>query len=227
MHDKEKQKLSMYEAVISLLADNKDITAGIRALSYQANKLRKVVDEIKKMEKVLSSETLEKAVINAQAKDELIFTLVPVATALFNYAKEINDIALKAKVRSGYSYFIRLRDLELIDKSIAIRKLAEKHLPEVRKFNITIESLETLQTKTESFKDTLDNKISTFISSDSVLAMNDLFVQADGIVNLIDRYVEVLSGSFEEFYEEYLYTRDVDNQDQRKELMELEEDEEE
>ncbi|MGE5399231.1 MAG: hypothetical protein ACM3S2_02445 [Ignavibacteriales bacterium] len=226
MNDIEKKKMGMYEAVLGLLAENKDITSGIRSFSSNIIKLRKVMDEIRRKEKELSSEILEKTIINANRKDDLLVALVPVTSALFNFARQTNNVELREKTRLTQSHFIRLLDAELTNKAEAIRILALKHIVELKKFGITTNSIHNLGIKIEYFRNSLNNKIASLISSDTVMQMNNLFGDADNILTQMDKFVEMVNDEYEEFYDEYIYTRDLENQDESKELIELDEDEE-
>jgi hypothetical protein len=212
----------MIESVISYLGENRDIISNVRSFSWTINKLRKVIDEIKRKEKVLSSDILEKTIQSAKVKDELIFSLIPISTALFNYAKEIDDLPLKAKVKMGQSYFVRLRDTELLDKSEMLRIIALNVLPQLKKYSISMNTLHNLRLKIDEFKGALGNKVVSLISSSTVMEMNELFLEAEKFLKQMDSFVEVIGDDFPDFYDEYLEVRSVENYDAKKTLMELE-----
>lgn len=223
MNDFEKQKLGMYESVLTLLSENKDIVASVRSFGSTISKLRKAMDEIRKVDKELSSEILNKTVQNAKAKDELIIFLDPVTSALYNYARKTNDLSLKEKTRLTKSQFVRMLDYDLIIKAETVRTLAVSHAAHLRKLGIYQSDIALLTEKLNLFRNTLDNKVSSLISSSTVMFLSDLFTKADNILTLMDEFVESLGDDSEEFYDEYLEARDLSNQDQKKALMELEE----
>lgn len=227
MSDTERNKLNMYESVVSVCLENREIINSVRSFPWSITKLRKVIDEIKRKEKELSSETLEKTIITYKLKDELIFSLVPVVSSLFNFAKESNNLSLKDKTRHSQSYYVRLRDKELLDKAYGIYSLAERSISRLKKFGISIHSLNELKVKADQFKNALDNKIISFVSSSTVLSLNNLFGEADKILNdNLDIYMEALSGDFEEFYEDYLEARSVEAErllDEEEEVLDVEE----
>lgn len=225
MNDFEKQKLGMYESVLTLLSENKDIVLSVRTFTSNGSKLRKTMDEIRKLDKELSSEILDKTIRNAGAKDEFINAICPVVTALFNFAKETNNLALKEKTRFTKSNFYRMLDKELLDKGEAVRMLSLTYIGKLKKYGISTNSIHLLNDKLAAFKHTLDNKVSSLISSTTVMMLADLFKKADDILNIMDQFAESLEDEFEEFYEEYLEARDIENQDLKKSLMDLEEDE--
>jgi hypothetical protein len=211
MSDSEKNRLSMYETVIMYLLENKDIISVNRSFSFTINKLRKAIDEIKIKDKELSSDTLEKTILTYNAKDELIFALVPVTAALYNFAKENGNIELKEKCRMSQSNLVRLRDNELLNKSIAMHHFALNYFSRLGKFGIRKNTLQDLNNKIEKFRNALDNKIVTFVSSNAVLSLNASFQEAERILNdQMDKLMEPFNDENEEFYDDYLSIRSME-----------------
>lgn len=211
MSDNEKNRLSMYETVIMYLLENKDIISVNRSFSYAITKLRKTIDEIKIKDRELSSDTLEKTILTYNAKDELVFALVPVTAALYNFAKESGNLELKEKCRMSQSTLVRLRDNELLNKSIAMHHFAVNFLTRLGKYGIKKNVLQELNNKIEKFRDALDNKIVTFVSSNAVLALNASFQDAENILNnQLDKLMEPLNDEYEEFYDDYLSIRSME-----------------
>lgn len=225
MNDFEKQKLGMYESVLTLLSENRDIVSSIRSFTSNSTKLRKVMDEIRRLDKELSSEILDKTIQNAKAKDDLINSLYPVISGLFNFAKMTNDLSLKEKTRITKSHLYRMLDKELMDKAEATRMFALTYVVQLKKFGITTNLIHDLANQSSIFKSTLENKVSSLISSSTVMLLSDLFKRADGILGIMDQFVESIEDEYEEFYVDYLDARDVENQDVKKILMEEDEDE--
>ncbi|MDP4175311.1 MAG: hypothetical protein Q8933_15155 [Bacteroidota bacterium] len=225
MNDFEKQKLGMYESVLTLLSENRDIVSSIRSFTSNSTKLRKVMDEIRRLDKELSSEILDKTIQNAKAKDDLINAVYPVISGLFNFAKMTNDLSLKEKTRITKSHLYRMLDKELMDKAEAARMFALTYVVQLKKFGITTNLIHELTNQTSVFKSTLENKVSSLISSSTVMLLSDLFKKADGILGIMDQFVETLEDEYEEFYVDYLDARDLENQDVKKILMEEDEDE--
>jgi hypothetical protein len=186
----------------------------------------RVMDEIRILDKKVSSEILDRTITNSKAKDELITQLAPVITALFNFAKETNNLALKEKTRVTKSHLYRMLDKELIDRSEGVRLISFTHIMHLSKFGIRPSDVHCLNDKLSVFKNTLDNKVSSLISSTKVMMLSDLFRKADGIMAILDQFVESLEEEFTEFYEEYYEARDIENQDLKKQLMALDDDEE-
>lgn len=226
MSENEQNKLDMYEAVLTLLGENKDIISTIPAFNWAISKLRKTIDEIKREDKMISAETFNMTIQTSKIKDELIFTLVPVASALFNFAKSTNNLALKEKTRYTQSHFVRMLDKELIEKADMLLLFADKYLPKLKNYHINADTLKKLSAVQTTFKSSLGNKIASLISTSALTPLTELFNEADKILSkYMDVYIENLIDEYEEFYDEYLWTRDVQNLDDKKALMELEEEE--
>ncbi|MCX6149199.1 MAG: hypothetical protein NTX22_01600 [Ignavibacteriales bacterium] len=212
MSDNEKNKLSMYQTVISYLNENRDIISTNRSFYYAISKLRKAMDEIKVRDKELSSDALEKTITTYNAKDELLFSLVPITTALFTFARESGNIELKEKTRISHSHLIRLRDSELANKAFAILQYAMSNLSKLNKYGVLKSTLQELNLKIESFRDALDSKIITFVSSTAALSLNASFQEAENILNnQLDKLVEPLNLEYEEFYDDYLSIRAMES----------------
>jgi len=227
MTDKERSKLSMYESLISFINENREITINVRGFSQTGFKLRKIVDDIKLKEKELSSDILGKTIITYKAKDELVFSLVPVTIALFNFAKSTGNLSLKEKTRYGQSHFYRMMDRELIYKAELMCILTGSCFPKIKKFGINSNTLRDLTNKINNYKACLDNKITSLISSNMVASLGVLFDSADKICNMMDSFAEILSENFTEFYDDYIEVRTLEYHSQKNELLEEEVEEEE
>ncbi|MCU7491667.1 MAG: hypothetical protein HF300_14025 [Ignavibacteria bacterium] len=227
MSDKEQKKLDMYDAVLSLLSDNKEIISNIPALVSAISRFRKVIDEIRREERAISSEAFEITIQTSKLKDELIFSLVPVASALFNYARENGDLKLKEKCRITQSNFVRMLDRDLLEKAEVLRILAKENIHKLKKYNVSAQRLSELQEKMALYRASLGSKVASFVSTSTMTPLQELFNDADRILSkYMDNYIESLNGNYAEFYDEYLWTRDTENQDAVKVMMEMEEENE-
>lgn len=227
MSDKEQNKLDMYDAVISLLSDNKEIVSNIPALLNSISRFRKTVDEIRREERAISSEAFEITIQTSKLKDELIFSLVPVASALFNLARENGDLKMKEKCRITQSNFVRMLDRDLLEKAELLRSFAKENIHKLKKYNINSQKISDLQDKMNLFRNSLGSKVASFVSTNTMTPLQDLFNDADRILSkYMDNYIESLNAAFPEFYDEYLWTRDTENQDAVKVMMEIEEENE-
>jgi hypothetical protein len=210
MSEYEKNKLLMYEIVITYLLENIDIISYNPTFLNAISKLKYAIERIKFKDIELSSDILRKTILTYKAKEDLIFTIIPVTTSLNNYAKEKNNIKLKEKTRLTQSYYIRLRDTELIEQSLAIIYFAKKYFKGLGKYGITKNSIQTLNIEILKFKNTLNNKSITFASNSTNISLVDSFTVAENVLtNQIDRLVEPLNLENQEFYNDYLTIRSM------------------
>jgi hypothetical protein len=201
----------MYEMVITYLQENKDIISYNSSFSYAISKLRNAIDEIKLKDRELSSDVFGKTILTNKAKEDLIFTVIPLTTSLYNFAKEKNNLELKEKTRLTQSHCARLRDIELVNQSIAIMHLAIKNFDGLGKYGITKKTVQGLNIKILKFKNALNNKLFKFASSSTALSLNAAFTEAENIlINEMDKLVEPFSMENEEFYNDYLSIRSME-----------------
>jgi hypothetical protein len=225
MTDIEKSKLAMYEAVLLFMSSNRTIAVNIRAFVWAIIKFRKIVEVIKTKEQELLSETLFMSVKVTKARDELISTLLPISAVLFNLARKTNNQELKQRSKLTQSYLIHCLDCELLDKAISTEIMAHKHLGKLKNNGISPIELNELRLKTDCFKNVLSDKIFSYISSETVLSISNLFADADKILcSFIDNFVEALASEYPDFHEEYLYIRNCGQyKEENDAFMQLEE----
>jgi hypothetical protein len=227
MNDIERNKLGMYDSLIGFLQENRDITTTIRGFNWSLTKLRRVIDDIELKEKEISSQMLEKTIQTSKVREELIVNLSALLTSMFTYSRQIGDVHLKEKCRCTQSSLVRMRDSELIDKAIGTIQISEKHLDGLKSFKIYKKDIERIAKLVEQFKKSLEVKITSFISSDAVESMGTLFQDADRILtDQMDKYIELLDEQYDEFYDDYLLIRTMENQEEMVDSLEIEEIEE-
>jgi hypothetical protein len=211
MSDNEKNKILMYEMIITYLLENKDVISYNPSFSNAISKLKEATEEIKLKDTEIFFDVLGKTIIANKAREVLILTVIPVTASLYNFAKEKNNIELKEKTRLTRSHFARLRDFELINQSFAIMYNAKKNLYGLGKYGITKKSIQELNIKILRFKNALNNKSITFASGSTTLSLNELYYEAENILkNQLDKLVEPFSMENEEFYNDYLSIRSME-----------------
>jgi hypothetical protein len=227
MNEIEKNRISMYENVITYLLENSDIISGNRSLSYGISKLREAIDEIKLKDRMLTANNLEKIIIANKSKDDLISALLPISNSLFIYAGKTGDLLLKLKCRLSQSLLYRITDAELYNKCSAIKQFALMKLPNLYKYGITKNVIQELGNKIEAFKNAQIEKSISLITdrSDNVLSNSHLEIEKI-LVNQLDKVVEQYCDDYTEFYNDYLAVRSgemLDEYEAESEELELEE----
>ncbi|MEI7811997.1 MAG: hypothetical protein WCJ01_06165 [Ignavibacteria bacterium] len=217
MTENEKIKLDMYESVLTLFAENSDIISHARVLRNPIAKLKNIIDEIRKKDHQISSKTFEITIQTEKIKNDLIFNLVSVASALFLFARKNGNIFLKEKTRISHSYLDRILDRELIGTANVLITLADQNFYNLKKFNIKRQTLATLSEQVALFKNSLNNKIASLTATSELTPLKDLFDEADRVFSKhIDVHMENLISTNEDFYDDYIWTRNIENLDKKR-----------
>ncbi|HEX2866286.1 MAG TPA: hypothetical protein VHO03_04550 [Ignavibacteriales bacterium] len=225
MNELEKKKFTMYGNVLSLLAKYIDLSLG--PVPFLMAKLRRTVEEIERLDRRAFLGNPDWAIENKARRDNLIADLACVSSALFNYSRHSGSTELKEGTKLNQSNLMHLPDDELLNKAEALRLLALRNIAELRRLGITVSLVHNLGLKIEYFRRSQDKRVSAPKAEFSARQMSDLFLIADQVLENTDKLVGSLAGEFEEFYGEYISTRDFENREGRKTitLPGLEEDE--
>lgn len=225
MTDIEKIKFGMYGEVLNLLGKNIDVTLSIKPVSVLMTKLGRIVDEIERIDKVQPRELIGKTAEVSFRREHLLNDLINVSSALFNYARQTGSIELRDGSRVNPAGLLHLKDEEILLKAEALRMLALKYVPELRRMGITPNALHNMGLKIEYFRRSLESR--DFYSGEVCAGkgLSELFSDADQVLENADYLIEPLSDEFEEFYDEYIAVRDLEGRGERKALLDLKEDE--
>ncbi|MGE5400059.1 MAG: hypothetical protein ACM3S2_06630 [Ignavibacteriales bacterium] len=213
MNEGEKSKLDMFQAVLTYLNEHRELTSSIKAFTWSISKFRKIVEEIKQRQNNASIKALDRSIQIANARDELIMSLLPITQSLYNIAREIKDENLKVRTKLNYNQAVRLKDTELLERALTVVILSEKKISYLRKSGITFPALQNLRLRLGKYKCALEDRAHSNISGNTVTGLNKLFEEAEKILtNYIDNFVEIFAEDFVEFHSGYFYTRRQLNQ---------------
>ena len=209
MNKRQENKLTMYESVLSTFRAHTEILGGVPFLKSGMEKFEKTIELIHKKLQEFHSATAGKSSMKSQAEDEFIATLLPVASALFIYAKEIRDTELREKVRMSENKLYKTRDTELAEKGMQIVELAETHGVELGKRGITAEMISVLKTNANNFHGAIGIRESSVAERIGArTTVETLFDQADEILeDEVDRAMELVRQADSQFYNEYFASR--------------------
>ena len=222
MNDIEERKLKFYEGILLFLRENHETVVKMVGLKRQINKLFSVIDKIRETGKTISSAALQRTIRINYSKDELIAILLPVISALFNYAKENNDLLLKEKIRASQSSLILLRNFELLNRTVLLYAYAEKYAKKLKKYGLRSNSLFLLDQKLSDFKHIISNGNNSIFINGTEAIYENLFSEADKIIEKID--IEIENNCDDEyFYDEYLLTKNMEPESEEDYLYELQE----
>lgn len=209
MNDKQENKLTMYNAVSTLLTANAAKYATVTALSTALTNFQDIIGAISEKNILKNSATAGKTTLKSQERKALIDAIIPVAGGLFALGSATDDPRLKELGDNKKGTLQNLRDTELIDKAILVKNTADAYAAQLVAYGVEALQIADIDTKISSFSSALGGKetsFSTKFAAGSVLS--DLFKQGDLILtDQIDRMMEKFNSSDPQFYIEYKNAR--------------------
>jgi hypothetical protein len=209
MTNNQENKLTMYEAVQTLLDANGDKTAGYPAFGGAVGRFGSTVEAIKGKSSELEGAGMGKVAAKNQAEDELVGALIPITSALFVHAGVKNDPELKQKADVSEWALRRMRDTELVAKASSLLKTANQYASGLGDFGVTPAMLTECQKKVDTYSTSIGQRESS--AAERVGARTnllELFDVADKtLTEELDRLMELVRGSQTQFYNEYFAAR--------------------
>ncbi|MGE5440446.1 MAG: hypothetical protein ACM3UR_11360 [Bacteroidota bacterium] len=208
----ERYRLNRYDSIARVLTENRAVVAHSRELSFSTSKLCKIIEDIRRKQKEFGLQLQSGHQRVLKLKDELIMILSAVAMALATFGKETENTELKNASKISRKELFSMNEDLLIAKALSIYSLAERYGRELKEYNISRNSLQFLKSRTGEFKYALnENRAKHCFLNYSVIKLDELFMQADEVLENIDGFVEVLSTSYSEFSRDYLNIRYTSN----------------
>ena len=209
MTNSHENKLTMYEAVHSLLEANKEKTAGLPAFAGSIASFRESVQSIKGKSREVDEAATGRTAAKNQAEDELVSVVIPVASALFVHAGAQKDLPLREKASVSETSLRRLRDTELASKASSMLSLANERATALGTYGITPAMLNDLQVKITTFSGAIGERESGVAERVGArVNLFELFDVADKTLSEeLDPLMELVRGSQRQFYNEYFAAR--------------------
>ncbi|MCU7490299.1 MAG: hypothetical protein HF300_00445 [Ignavibacteria bacterium] len=208
----ESYRLNRYDSIARVLTENRAVVAHSRELSFSTSKLCKIIEDIRRKQKEFSLQLQSGHQRVLKLKDELTMILSAVAMALSALGKETENTELMNASKISRKELFSMNDDLLIAKALSIYNLAERYCRELKEYNISRNSLQFLKSRTGEFRYALnENWAKHCFLNYSVIKLDELFMQADEVLENIDGFVEVLSTSYSEFSRDYLNIRYTSN----------------
>jgi len=205
----EENKSNMYNATDAVLKINAGIIAEVPALGEVHTDLQALIVEIEAKNRELMTATEGKTSVKSKAIDELISSIVPVASAAKAYATRNNLLELKALADYSESKLKHLTHAELPIKAKNIKDAAQGVLASLTGYGVTQAKLDLVDAKLEALKNAKGNKDVSFTDRSATrVALTQLFDKADELLkDEADGIVEVVKESHPDFYNQYFAAR--------------------
>lgn len=209
MNKNQENKLTMYEAVSTLLKDNAAIVSSVVAMQSAATTLASSIQRIKDKGQEKTTVTAGKTQTKREAEDALVLAALEIAAALFAYARRTKNNELKEIADVTETKLRRMRDTELGAKAKTIHQRANAEVANLGDYSVTAEKLAELQTLiTDYIVATGQRESSVAERSGATQALAALFDETDELLyDDLDRLMETVRSTETDFYNEYFAAR--------------------
>jgi hypothetical protein len=229
MKTKQKNKLNMYNAVFSVMNDHKQIWTGVYQLKSVFNKFSENFSRLSalKIDQEMDLHPLLDAV--SEKRESLIVLVNPVANITLAYAKDHKKKELIKKLKLSINKLTSSNDLDLIDNSKVIykvaKKLIKKSVTETEKldnksvnivdYGLNEKMVNDLNTAKKDFvksllsmHEAIQNNVMMGKQITSILKKNDRLLK-----NKMDLLLTIFATSKTDFYKTYMEARVIQKTD--------------
>ncbi len=205
----QENKLTMYEAVLSLMGANGVVVTGVPALKEAKENFDGVVQQIKGKGREREQATAGKAAAKQQAEDALVASLMEISSALYSFSRKAKKTDVQEIADVTETKLRRMRDTELESRAKSIHEKAAIDAGALADYNITAEKMTTLQARIGDFAAALGERESSAAGRVGLTTtVAGLFDQADEILTEdLDRLMETVRESATDFYNKYFSAR--------------------
>ncbi len=200
---------NMMSAVQAVLTENEAFTAEIPVFAETITDFSASLEAIKATDMAYKNATPGKTQEKHNAEEEVMKELLPIKSALYMLAVKQKDEELKALAGiSGYG-LQQLREIDFMQKSMAICNAAEARTADLVPYNITLEKITLLTTKINNLNNALSKQDTGFASKSALRKqLHNDFDHADEILKEhLDTLMELERQAHLEFYNKYVSAR--------------------
>lgn len=209
MTNRQENKVGMYQGVTTTLDEHADAPGIVPAIPAANGDLKVKIGEILKKDREKGTVTSGKTVAKNQAGNKLIEQTMKVAGPLSAWGYTNANPAVTGVADIKRSFLTRLRDTELAQKATEIYDAAQAYPEQLTDYGITVEVLNELQARIETYKTAMSEQDSSMASRVSAgVSLATLFQEADIILKLrIDPLMEAVRVVNPDFYNAYKAAR--------------------
>lgn len=211
MTNTEENKLTMYEAVLSLMNSKKEIKESIPALDKPIWELKNITKNIRSGDKTWEEYANGDRSDLAKAEDNLIEALLHIGKSLNVYAKRNGNNDLLSLCDFNISTLSLLSEIELYNKVNIIIELANENLKDLKDYGINAFLINDLNNKLSEFK--IHSMIPETNHNERVVkrwSLSSLFDQADGVLSEeFDTLLDSIRDNKPDLYNEYINKRQL------------------
>lgn len=209
MRDTLENKLSMYEAVLTVLNDNAAITGTVPAFAPAITEFQAAVDNAKVQEQKRIDARKGKTATKHADEDALIAVAMKIANALRVHGRRTNDERLKEVGGITRSYLYGLRDAALPDYCQVVHDTADPIAIDLADYGITPADITDLQDRITAYRQASGDSVGGLaVQVSARIALEAAFRTADDVLkNDLDPLVDMLRETQPDFYNTYIDAR--------------------
>lgn len=213
MNDVLENKLTMYEAVVSLLDSNTAKLASLTALTPVITDFKDRIAAIKEKDTLANTANAGNSAAKSADEAALINDAVTIASALYALGAATNDDKLKALSKVTKSSLVALRDTQLATDVTNIKNLADANAAPLAGYGITAPMIAALDTKINNFSASLGaRELGSNVSSSAFSQLDVMFKDTDTLLKeQIDKIMVIFKNTDPQFYGEYVNSREIIN----------------
>lgn len=206
-------KLRMYHALHSMLANYKTKWEAVQAIENTIQSFEGLLNEIDACSIITSANIKGETVYKKEIRLRVIERTLEISSILSALILQTNEQYLGTKLDYSKSKLVKMRDMQLEITSSAIAEQATKYLTLLATAKITANNIELLKTDIKTFSDLLPLQRHSLTGRKVAnMKLNDLFAQTDALLkNQLDRLMLRYKQTQPEFYSNYKSSRHVIN----------------
>ncbi len=211
MNANEKNRISMYLAVIAVLEQHKELITTIPALVEIIGQFDTLVADI--IARDQKHETITAGVIAEKngILDTMAATTLRFAKALYALGRKTGNEQLKEECDVTMSDLMHRRQVETEQYCLRIAELAGTHAADLEAYGIAAGEIEEFVKATEAYREATDTRDRKFTESKAThQVMHNMFKKADDILKEdLDTILETLREKDPDFYLQYKAARNI------------------
>jgi len=213
MKKNQSNKLRMFKVVLAVCSNATDVTAQIPAFVNAIGNLQTITAEIERLQALQSTDNKGVTADNRVLNDQLSDVALAIAGALYAWAAENGNLAIREKVNFVASDFIRFSQTQRIAVCTTILGEARNNTEALANNGITAEKINELETLLNNYKTVYTKPREMVVSKTAVTeALETQFRLAGDILkNQADRLARQFKTTNAGFYQEYRKARVIED----------------
>lgn len=206
-------KLRMYHALQSMLANYKTNWEAVQAIGNAIQAFEELLKEIEACDTITSENKKGETIYKKEIRLRVIERTIEISSILSALILQSNEQYVGAKLDYSKSKLVKMRDMQLEITCSTIADQATEHLMLLATAGITAADIEELKTDIKTFGDVLPlQRISVTERKVVNEKLKDLFAQTDALLkNQLDRLMLRYKQTQLQFYSNYKTSRHVIN----------------